>query len=100
MVGAVMALSHLFRSAAKRQCEHLMSQTDSKDWDVVLEEGANGRNSVLARRGGIPWPVGKQHPCPPRPPDLPRPRLLRAHPDICPNPPPHPPKFFLSPPFP
>src|SRR5258708_39497984 len=96
MVGAVMALSHLFRSAAKRQSEHLMSQTDSKDWDVVLEEGANGRNSVLARRGGIAWPVGKQHACRLGLHCLHEGRLCGGPWDICTKPPAHAPDGFPS----
>ena len=61
MIGAVMALMHLGRGRAKRQPQHLMAKTDAEHGQAAVDQLADFRNGVFARRSRIARPVRQEH---------------------------------------
>ena len=47
MVGAVMALMHLFGLAAKRQAQHLVTEADAEDRNVGLDQFPDDRDGIF-----------------------------------------------------
>src|SRR5262249_14011123 len=61
VIGAMVALVHLVSSAADRDPEHLVSETDTEGWHTASDDFANYRHSVGAGRGWITGAIGKEH---------------------------------------
>ena len=61
MVGAVMALGHLFGFRAQRQAQHLMTQADAEHRHAGFDHALDGGNGIFPCRRRIAGAVGQQH---------------------------------------
>ena len=53
MIGAMVSLRHLAGLPTQREPEHLMTEADAEDGNALVEQCADGRDCVAARRRGI-----------------------------------------------
>ena len=61
MVGAVVALMHLFRFCTKRETQHLVAKANAEDRQAAVDQFVDDRDRIFAGRGRIARAVGQEH---------------------------------------
>src|SRR3954452_23506877 len=61
MIGAVMTLMHLRRLGADRDAEHLVAQADAEGRDAAIDDVADDRHGIFARRRRVARAVGEEN---------------------------------------
>ena len=61
MIGAVMTLMHLRRLGADRDAEHLVAKADAEGRDAAVDDVADDRHGIFARRRRVARAVGQEN---------------------------------------